>query len=186
MLPCHQAGIIWIILLSWRVGGQCCLVGMQAANWASCLHHPLGPAHCRTGCGLALAGMDLAGGAVWGRAASPGFCTELDQPKCVGVGGNGVQRSLGKGMARTPLGPVQSSEGTHLCYRWNPKTGTKHTRAESSSLQACSGVGVWVDPGFQVPASTGRPQGRWMKLCLQQLWRERIILPPINSLNVHN
>lgn len=39
-LPCHQARIIWIMLLSWRAGRQGCPAGMRGAGWAS--HRPPG------------------------------------------------------------------------------------------------------------------------------------------------
>lgn len=49
------------------------------------------------------------------------------------------------------------------------------------------GWGPGLTPGCRAPpVSTGSPWGRPMKLCLRWLRQERIIPPPINSLNAHN
>jgi len=91
--------------------------------------------------------MDLAHGAALGRAAGPGLRAAAGQSQSGGIaGGNGVQWSLGKGMARTPPGLVQSSGGTPVCCQWDPQTS-----AGLTSMQPCAGVGARADPGLPGP-----------------------------------
>lgn len=148
-LLCRQARIIWIMLLSRRAG-------LPHRDAGRGLGQSRPPGRRRTGCRLAPVGTDLARGAAPGRAAGPGFHAAAGQSRSSGItgrGGNGMQRNLGKGMAKAAPGLVRSSVGTppRVLLVGPPDRHRPRQGLLSLGAQPCTGVGARADPRLLGP-----------------------------------